>query len=113
MTVKDFHTLRMLRNSPGFVNDEIINAFPQILHQAVANANPRSATSPTHVFLSTFARNYLAKAAAGDLATFKSILEKHGVTSGNLSGIENVYFPVNIPTYSNGCLRSGTPITTP
>lgn len=64
LTVGDFCCLTMIRDSDGYVNDNIINAFMQTLDQAVRRAASGPATPPTQVFLSSYAATTLEQSRA-------------------------------------------------
>jgi hypothetical protein len=98
----------MIRKPVGFVNDNIIDAFLQTLdafsrfHSRSINGSAR--TPPHSLFLSGQMLGTLQKAATlpdAEGAHHKQVLQKvfnkHGVTSANLAGVENVFFPVNLP----------------
>jgi hypothetical protein len=106
LTVKDFCGLIKIRD-PGFVNDNIINAFLQTLdtfsRHYSRGVNGSARIPPHSVFLSTQTLETLEKAATlaeKDAARHKKVLQrvfgKHGVTSANLPGVENVFLPIHL-----------------
>jgi Ulp1 family protease len=98
LTAQDFRDLVMIK-SAGYVNDNIINAFLQVLDQAVRKASPATAAPPRYVFLSTYAASTLQRASNGspsDTAPLIHLLAKHGVTPANIASVANICFPIHI-----------------